>query len=174
MSRNSPFNVKILEIENSGQSANTLTGFGEKFFKFQRFSSHTQICTGYYTTFPSPHSLDVSCWGGEGESSIWGLRSEPPTSRYMWSTHSDTLARKWMFVGPDTPLSHASSLIRETSTYTVKKGYRFFPSPAGMSLTKLSLAENNFNYSWPERVWLVRWGNRLPFLQCSSLPSHVL
>jgi hypothetical protein len=22
---------------------------------------HIQICTGYYTTFPSPHSLDVSC-----------------------------------------------------------------------------------------------------------------
>jgi hypothetical protein len=27
--------------------------------------------------------------------------------------------------------------------YTVKKGYPFFPSPAGMSLTKLSLAGNN-------------------------------
>ncbi len=27
--------------------------------------------------------------------------------------------------------------------YTVKKCYRFFPSPAGMSPTKLSLAGNN-------------------------------
>ncbi len=27
--------------------------------------------------------------------------------------------------------------------YTVKKGYRLFPSPAGMSVTKLSLAGNN-------------------------------
>jgi hypothetical protein len=37
--------------------------------------------------------------------------------------------------------------------YTVKKGYHFFPSPARMSLTKLSQGGNNFII--PDQVELV-------------------
>jgi hypothetical protein len=36
-----------------------------------------------------------------------------------------------------------------------KKRLSFFPSPAGLSLTKLSLARNNLIFSRPGRVWLV-------------------
>jgi hypothetical protein len=36
-----------------------------------------------------------------------------------------------------------------------KKRLSFFPSPAGMSLTKLSLAGNNLINNSPGRVWLV-------------------
>ncbi len=35
----------------------------------------------------------------------------------------------------------------------VKKSLAVFPSPAGMSLTKLSLGGNNLNFSRPGRVW---------------------
>jgi hypothetical protein len=44
--------------------------------------------------------------------------------------------------------------MRPESTHTVIKAYRFFPSPAGMSLTELSLAGDN-QISRPGRVWLV-------------------
>ncbi len=37
-------------------------------------------------------------------------------------------------------------------TYTVKKELAIFPSPAGMSLTKLSLGGKKLNYSRPGRV----------------------
>jgi hypothetical protein len=52
-----------------------------------------------------------------------------------------------------------------------KKKLSFFPSPAGMSLTKLSLAGNNLiNKSRPGRVWLVtsrlRTGKSTTFLHC--------
>jgi hypothetical protein len=40
--------------------------------------------------------------------------------------------------------------------YTAKKSLSIFLSPAAMSLTKRSLARNTFNYSRPERVWLVK------------------
>ncbi len=36
-----------------------------------------------------------------------------------------------------------------------KKRLTNFPSPAGMSLTKLSPGREYFNYFWPERLWLV-------------------
>jgi hypothetical protein len=36
-----------------------------------------------------------------------------------------------------------------------KKGLAIFPSPAGMSLTKLSLGGKKLNYSRPGRVWSV-------------------
>jgi hypothetical protein len=44
--------------------------------------------------------------------------------------------------------------------HTLKKRLSIFPSPAGMSLAKLSLAGDNLiidneNYSQPGRVWLV-------------------
>jgi hypothetical protein len=39
--------------------------------------------------------------------------------------------------------------------YTVKKSWPFFPSPAGISLTKLSLGGTKLNYSCPGRVWSV-------------------
>ncbi len=45
--------------------------------------------------------------------------------------------------------------------YTVKKGIAVFPSPAGISLTKLSLAGNNLIIPGQEE-----FGNRKPFLQC--------
>ncbi len=39
--------------------------------------------------------------------------------------------------------------------YTVKKRLAIIPSPAGMSITKLSLARNNKIFSRTGRVWLV-------------------
>ncbi len=39
---------------------------------------------------------------------------------------------------------HAAAEAQGRQHYTVKKRLSFFPSPAGMSLTKLSLAGNNF------------------------------
>jgi hypothetical protein len=56
--------------------------------------------------------------------------------------------------------------------------FAVFPPPAGMSLTKLSLAGNIliFNYSWPGRVWLVTsqlgTGKSITFFY--SVPPHSL
>ncbi len=55
-----------------------------------------------------------------------------------------------------------------------KKRFAVFPPPAGMSLTKLSLAGIYFNYYRPGRVWSVTYrlgtGNLLTFfLQCITL-----
>jgi hypothetical protein len=53
-----------------------------------------------------------------------------------------------------------------------KKWWSIFPSPAGMSLTKLCPAGKN-NNSWPGRVWLVTsrlgTGKSITFLQCMAL-----
>jgi hypothetical protein len=41
-----------------------------------------------------------------------------------------------------------------------KKRFAIFPSPAGMSLTKLSHARNNLTISRPGRVWLTLFYTR--------------
>ncbi len=55
--------------------------------------------------------------------------------------------------------------------YTVKKRLSFFPSPTGMSLTKLSWPGIFFNNSRPGRVWLVtsRLGLGKSFLQVGCI-----
>ncbi len=52
-----------------------------------------------------------------------------------------------------------------------KKGWRFFPSPVGMSISKLSLAGKTCRKKkfWPERVWLVT--SRLPFSYSVDIPK---
>ncbi len=76
--------------------------------------------------------------------------------------------------------SHANSTLlaahhTSQAKYTVhcKKRLAVFPSPAGMSLTKLSLAGNNLIYSRPGRAWFVTsWlgtGKSVTFfLQCNK------
>jgi hypothetical protein len=58
-----------------------------------------------------------------------------------------------------------------------KKRLSFFPAPAGMSLTKLSLDEKLLNYPRPGKVWLVSsrlgTGKTIPFFTVYLLP-HIL
>ncbi len=67
-----------------------------------------------------------------------------------------------------------------------KKELAIFPSPAGMSLTKLSLAGKKLNYSRPGRVWSVTsrlgTGKRLTLFYsvdyglypCTTAPTYTL
>jgi len=51
--------------------------------------------------------------------------------------------------------------------HTVKKRFHDFPSPAGISLTKLSLAGNNVPNPSPWKVWSKKSRNLVIFLQCT-------
>ncbi len=61
---------------------------------------------------------------------------------------------------------------RPARQHHCKKELAIFPSPAGMSLTKLSLAGKKLNYSRPGRVWSVtsrlETGKRLNLLYCAG------
>jgi hypothetical protein len=57
----------------------------------------------------------------------------------------------------------------------LKRLYIFFPSPAGVSLTKLSLTPNNFIIQWPGRVCLVtsRLGTGQSLIGVVGLPQGI-
>ncbi len=59
--------------------------------------------------------------------------------------------------------------------YTVQKGYRFFPSPAGMWLTNLSLAGNNLIIPGQGEfgLWHPGWDGKMDNLlvQCRHLKN---
>jgi hypothetical protein len=52
-------------------------------------------------------------------------------------------------------LLHRAGTILYRKKVHCKKRLSIFPSPAGMSLTKLSLVGNNLIFQARERVWLV-------------------
>jgi hypothetical protein len=71
-------------------------------------------------------------------------------------------------------IAERSAIVTHTHTHTdrqstlhCKKRLAIFPSPAGMSLAKLSLGGNDLNYSRPGRVWSLTsqlgTGKRLTF-----------
>jgi hypothetical protein len=66
----------------------------------------------------------------------------PQASERVGESQSRRLEKKLSTLPFSVVILKDAELSRPQSTYTVKKGIRF-PSPAGMSLTKLSLAGKN-------------------------------